>query len=79
MIRRLILCLFISSASAAEEPAQVTVTLSKDQAQIILNLIQADIVRSCDRGNCWAAAKVLGPVIESILEGAKKSNGPSDR
>ncbi len=66
----LIICGLLASGEASA--SEIKPTLSIEQGQMLINLMNQEIKDSCLRGNCWASAKPLGPIIEEIVRAASQ-------
>jgi hypothetical protein len=66
-MKRLILCFFAFPCFAAD----IKPTLTVEQAQIIINLSNAEMEKACSKGSCVTAEPVLG-VIKEIVRAARE-------
>lgn len=70
-MRRILALSFLLPISALA--ADIKPTFTPEQAQIIINLSNAEMERACQRGNCLGAEGVL-PIVKEIVRAA---NAPS--
>lgn len=63
----------ISRAARQAAAISLSVPLTTEQAQLMIGLINAEIERSCLRGDCMRAARTFGPITESIINSARQA------